>query len=643
MTFAWPVLSIQVAPDKTPFQDLGPEDWVTVGEVAEDRRYTSFSMRRGRQDQYARFEASSMTATVDISGDFDIEAGFAAFGLPMAPLRALLTYKGDEYVLWRGYLGPEPWRPEIAWHGDVATVEVEGFDRMAVFAWIKTPIWNGALFPESHGADWWLTGDVGFPVLGDGEEIPDFSGTGGVATIDAPSGKAVYFSDSITNVNISNPSMVLEEGVRVRSPEALIMPDGDEDDVTCYFFWLGNESPGGVDQEIIRQEKFGGALRWRVLCVPDGTIRLDLYDGSGTFTTSVTVTNPGGRWDDNQSHFILVRHIGGTKSELCVDGEQAYETATPLDKVRASDLVMGRDNTDQIQTFDEVVFLRHTLSDIELDAILFFVNGDVAPWTGDTFEERLYRWYKVSHFNFGAVDEAQWHNGSGTVATYWGVDNMPTDLAGALAVTADFEMGAVYCLRTGHVRARTIDALTNPAHADEYVTPAIHLTDEPSPAPSPPPAPRGGPQFSGLRLDRVINEVNTTFRSVDLRTLQETRHQVRARDQASVDRYGLRDQEFVTDVQDWATAARFGAMVVAKRKAPPVEIDAVSLTPCAEGDDSLMDWLVRDCELERAVKVTATPNVGGQYVATLNVQAEAWDWDQSANPPLRVTLNLAQS
>lgn len=642
-------LHLEVALSSGPFDPVTDPDFTDLTD-----RILAFKMQRGRQDQLDTFETGTVDITLDNTDrmlDPDWDGGLVyrldGEGLPLCPVRVTVDWDGDNYPLFYGYLGPEGWRQTGAAYGKEATASLFAVDALSLMSSsVDYPIDVWEVLVRALHPDWWIRGDGDDPIVSDGQGIPDRAGTGSSALVVADPGLGIYMGDSIITPQSQNPAMLLESTTALFSPAADVMPDGNENDATILvWFKVGD---GATDQELIRQQTFGGDVRWRALLVPGGggpgtgTVRLDIYDGAGTVISDITVAEPGGGWDDDDPHLLLIRIDGGIETKMWVNGVGASETTDPIDYVRTSDLIIeaSENNT----WFDEVTYWRRRLDDDEIAAILLATGGGAGPFYGDNFRDRLSHWFAVATAGIVDItiyDSSEWHIGPldedlphWDVGRYGGV---PTTLYGALFLTADSHDGALWATRGGSVRVRSITALTADAYTSQYVTPVAHLTDEPSPDPGLLPVRRSKVEFSGTRLDRVVNRSIRYFGVPDNVYAPSTVSMTRE-DQESIARFGPRAESKTSIVQDWSFQDYLARYQVFSYRQPPVEVEAVTVWPLI--DEGAAEFVASRLELERAVQVTHTPPVGDPTVMLLNVQREEWSW---VGLDCTVTLNLAAS
>ena len=556
-------------------------------------------------------------------------------GLPMSPVKVTATYDGTTSDVFYGYLGPECWVDRPAAVGTESVVTMNAFDRAGLYArreMFRPGAWGlicGYLDPE-----WWVTGDVDFPALSNGNTIPNMVATtdgegatvGGVVGSDyvycaPPSGQAPYCDTS------SDPTIRTGANCYITAAADDIMAGVDQDDTTDAIFWAGDEQVS--DQGIMGAVSPGGStLRWKVVCNSSGELVLSVYNSGGSLLSSATApSNPaagsGGRWDTLQPIHIIVRHEGGTESKLYANGETAT-TGTAIAEVLESDIVLGAGP--DVHYFWHHQHWNRKLSDAEISVPTIYLGTYLGPWRGDTLTQRIGHLYDA----FGLTNDATVHigadDGDYTVGMYED-ESAYTSFMGALLNAAYQWGGIAWADKSGGIRIRSITAPDNATHATHYATACANFTDEVSPAGSPTPLRRGPVTFTGYDGDAIVNEFKVQFQFggesgafVDPTTVTVARA-----DFDSVAQYGRKTSNITTTVGEWEWAIDMADALVARYATPHRDMEALDLYPW--GDDDLTTWILEEAELERAVDVTYTPPSGGSATTvTLSILGIRWKW-----------------
>lgn len=463
-------------------------------------------------------------------------------------------------------------------------------------------------------------------------------------------------------------SMGIKPFVRLVSPEADVFPDGDLDAYTVSLMWRAanydNGSLAGIGQAEIFTVTSAGSRRLRCWIDGDdgGAMKLTVYDGAGAALTTLTAPDPathgsssyGENYDDLNPHGIVVRVVGGTSVSFFVDGGSVTETTTVPTDAYAGDVTLGEVPTGVYPRalFDELLVFHRALSDNDCGRLATAPNLDKTWGRGDTPAERLAYYYASAQW-YTLADELDQvmpppasivdPDPEVTLAGVEEVGSWPSTLGGAVVQVADGIAGDVYAIRDGRVRVRSVLALTDPDLAAVFATPSANFTDAPSPDPSPQPLRRGPLKLTGTRLDRVITAVKIEHTSVPAGSVSSVPiDAVFMLERAS--RFGRREASWRLATESRLVPPALAEVVLDRYELPPVELQAVDLSPHLEGADAgaLMDWLVANLDLEVPVMATDTPPTGDPVVFDL-LHVQGWTWSAGEGVDMSVSLNLAKS
>lgn len=629
---ALPGLTVEVALETGPNDTPGGGDWTDLSD-----RVLSFNMKRGREDRTAEFEPGTVSLVLDNSDDeldplrvgslVDLSTNQ---GLPLCHIRIQVTYNAVDYPLFYGFIGPECWIVERNRVDAGSTVRLDAVDRLGYFAQVGLPSSLYAAQVKWLAPAWWVRGIGGDVAAGNGDALRDSSGNGVVGEISASGADVIFETASLVDGD-SDSAMLNQAGVAGFTDDATLIAARANMTMAC--IWKGTTDT--VDQEIMRQRNMtSGFVRWRVECQVGGAIVATIYDTAGSATDFVSApANPAsaGRWDDGEPHIIFCRVEGGTRMRIWVDG-QRDECVASIPATIAGRVIFGGGS--EVASFDEVAYWDSALPTLDINSITDAFTG-TAPFAGDTFEERLERWWDLTDHPRSGTD-LESDRGSTEPTAMLGVSDMPSTLAEAFDSTAESFIGATYATRSGAVRVRTLGATAafrgGPfvGNSGDYLTVQATLTDLPAPSAAPPPVRRSRPEFYGIRADRIVNVSRVTWSGLTFSM----------RNDASVARYGERVREWTCDMADVLDATAAADAEVSDSLLsfadPRFEMKPVTIWPLI--DDNAAQFAFVDCELECRVTVEWTAADGLISSTELNVQAESWSWSGS---DLTVDLTLA--
>ncbi len=624
-------LVVKVALSKGPNDTVVDEDFTDLSD-----RVLGFSMDRGRDDRTQSFDPGTCTILLD-NDDRDLDplrSGSlvelaANKGLPLCPIRVSVDYDGSEHRIFTGYIGPEPWVPESTRIGGKQAVRLPAFDRLAYMALLGLPSSPFAMQLRWLEPDWWIRGMLPSQLsAGAATEIADSSGNGYDGIVSGGSG-VVYNVASLVDGD-DDTALGHEASVSIYTDAApLIAANAD---VTMCCVWRG--VPNASDQEIMRQRvTSGGVVRWRLECQAGGDLVAIVYDSSGTPTDFVAApANPndaGGRWDDDTPHIIFVQIDGGTRLRVRVDNESDSVTAS-IPATTAGRVIFGGGVAGA--TFDEVAFWKRLVSNADVDRLASAFMG-TAPFEADGLEDRLERWWDTTVHPRGGSDLEVRLALADDVPLLRGVESVPDNLADAFRLSVDSFRGSLWVKRDGTVVARTAKEIKEDlSEGDDTPVLLADLEDPPTENEQGDPytiVRRSQPEFTGMRLDRIVN--------VERLTIGGTTYEQRIDD--SIAQFGER-------VQSWTSEAYVSALDpppltdladLAAMSQPTWDVGALTVWPLI--DAGAADFMFTACELETEVDLQWTDG-GIEFLSSLQVQGESWTWNGT---DLEVELRVGRS
>lgn len=610
----------------------GPNDTVVDGDFTDlSDRVLAFDMQRGRQDRTGDYEPGTISVELDNSdraydplwprSEVWLPDGQ---GLPLSPVRVDGSRDGGTtwHRLFTGYLGPECWKPTRYRVDGKITCRLEAVDRLGVMAQTALPSSVFAAQVQWLAPDWWIRGIGGDVTAGDTDNLRDSSGNDYLSEISAGVGDVMFEVASMVEGD-SDSAMTLEAGVAgYTDATALTAATAD---VTMCCVWRG--TPDGVDQEIMRQRN-GSTVRWRVECQTTGDIVAIIYDSGGTATDFVAApanpNDPGGRWDDDTPHIIFVQIDGGTRLRIRVD-EQSDSVTASIPATVAGRVIFGGGS--QTASFDEVAFWTRLVSNADVDRIASTFMG-TEPFDDDTLAQRINRWWDLTDMPRGGSDVVL-HEGDLEVTNLHGLRSIPGSLAEAIQNTAASFRGVAFTQRDGALRVRTHEALYNTDWDAFYLDQIAALTDEAAPTYDVPVVRRSRPQFTGVRLDRVVNVSKVTWRDLTFTM----------RNDASVARYGERTREWTSELADVLQAVALADAevndAVFNLASPPPEIEAVTVYPSI--DANAAEVCFETLELEQRVFVFGDEGELSWYFLA-HVIGERWRWERGTDVTVELSL-----
>ena len=653
MTLADGQIVVRVALELGPFDTPTSPDWTDLTD-----RVRGYRDRRGRTDVLREFQPGTADVVLD-NGDRMLDpsnpdgllySGATRIGLPLCPVQIGVMWGGVEYPKFYGYLGPEAWPGDTAPHGPSGTVTLSVVDALGHSPGLPQDPWGlviTALQPE------WLSrmDDFEFPVLDDGSHVPN-SLTGAYGTVEGTTGISRPYDANTSGIGVMAPGLLLSGDHLVRFPAAELFPGGDEESFSLMGWWMAQDEMTTGEATVMRMvHPFTGVNRWSITVdSADGIAYVTTFDAAETVVDTASIDLPGDRWDVSHGKHLIVVVFDGAAAEMTVWFGGYSETLTCPTLLYASDLLIGPSPVDVV--FDEIATWRRKLDYLAEIAPVFLGIAGLSYWAGQTIADRLGRWIEVTGRTITVDDTNQWHLTADDALALWGVIRnrpqteigkpimygtvtLPANLADAYQITAAYAGGVRYATKLNVLRARNIQALTDPEYAEYYAT-AVTFTDEDATL-STDEYRHAGVEVTGLRIDRVINAAAVHFLYQEDEPPDVTLASpmtCQARDWDSIQRYGLRIDETESEWAQWPLNQTLVELKVNRFKQPRQEIENLHLDPL--GDDDLGEWLATTCELELACDVVYTP-AGSDPItcAGLNIQQIEWNWT-----PERWTVDL---
>jgi len=588
-------------------------------------RLRSFTMKRGRQDETAKFEAGSATFILDGSdGLLDPLESSSLFTLalapPYTPVRLRITWGGVAYTVFYGFMVDGP-RPITDGRSRERLYEVECTDLMGWASSVDSPPSRWGCLVADTAPNVWVTGEASLtPATGadnatiwnQGSNAGDLRFVGGPAgVLNLDTGLVPSESGAALRLSATSPDLA-----RVETPVAL--PDEATFGVAVWF-----KTADIAARRFLVSQPF----RWYIALNADGTVTAASVNSSGVDVLAVSTVVGDGAHDNNATHLAVANfdRTGG-QITLYTDFDASGGVVGPTFGWATGDAVLSVGELlvtgTASPTIDDVVYWRTppnftpTETAWQADKLV----ADTAPvWDGDTLTQRL------SHLA-GAVRvytiTAQAHS---SAAMTFGAIEPPADLASGWQQTAAYVGGAAWVTRTGDLRVRDYKALTDPAYAANYSTTKALLSDvliddDTSTV-------RVSKRSrTGFRQDRIVNQVDISnvggaSGTVPLRS--------RSFDRGSRATYGLRGQSFASEVSRTSFedhAPLIGQAIIDRYKVPSLEIGSLVIEPW--GNNTATQYVLADLELETSAVYTESVPEGGVLVdARVCVQGESWSWD----------------
>lgn len=633
MSWSPPLLIVKVALALGPSDTPTEPDWTDLS----DRVRGDARGRRGRSDARAAFSPGTVEVDLDNSDRMldplnpdGLVYAADGLGLPLCPVLIAWRWNGTDHTVFSGFLTGECWQTTTAPHGETSRVKLQAVDEIGCSTGLPVGYWE--VFTQATAPDWWLKMDGGFPVLADGSEIPNRSGSGGSAVVYSPSGISRYVQSETGSQVSPTPSARIVADNTVTSPASLVMPDGDAMNLTTWVFFQAKSAvaTGDTARIVSMTDPGGSTLRWEVWISDDGEAHAASYDAAGTLIAADVIDRTAtgvSRWDDGTPRLVIVRFTSGNNMDVWVGGATLTGgTLTAAAAVYESDLVLGPSTVDAV--YDDLVLWRRDLTDELIAGTVLAAASIVYPWHGDVWADRLGHWFDAAGKTVDVDVTDEWHmpvpdGDDGLFGIGQLTPSVPATLFQALDDTTGFAGGCTWVTREGRFRCRSVQALTDPFYAPHYSDTSAVFTDADS---------LGDGEYrhagvvpSGTDIDTVINRVEVLFyrRQNPPSNVQPAAFVIRPGDDESIARYRLREEPFQTEWWGWIANSDVADAMLARYAHPAPGIHTVSLD--ALGDDDLTTWLAETCELELAVDVAYTPFGKDQIVAEgLNIQQITW-------------------
>ena len=588
-------------------------------------RLRSFTMKRGRQDETAKFEAGSATFILDGSdGLLDPLESSSLFTLalapPYTPVRLQITWGGVGYTVFYGFMVDGP-RPITDGRSRDRLYEVECTDLMGWAASVDSPQSRWGCLVADTAPEVWVTGEASLtPATGadnvtiwnQGSNAGDLRFVGGPAgELNLQTGLVPSESGAALRIRANSPDLA-----RVETPA--VLPDDGTFGVAVWF-----KLPDFATRRFLVSQPF----RWYIAVNANGTVTAASTNSAGADVLTVSTVVGDGAHDNDATHCVVANfNRTGGQITLYTDFAPLGYVAGPTFGWATGDAVLSVGELlvtgTTSPTIDDVVYWRTppnftpTETAWQADKLV----ADTAPvWDNDTLTQRL------SHLA-GAVRvytiTAQAHS---SAAMTFGAIEPPADLASGWQQTAEYVGGAAWVTRTGDLRVRDYKALTDATYAANYSTTKVLLSDvviddDTSTV-------RVSKRSrTGFRQDRIVNQVDISnvggaSGAVPLRS--------RSFDRGSRTTYGLRGQSFASEVSRTSFedhAPLIGQAIIDRYKVPSLEIGSLVIEPW--GNNTATQYVLADLELETSAVYTESVPDGGVLVdARVRVQGESWSWD----------------
>lgn len=633
---------------------LGPTDTPSGGDWTDlsDRVRGQARCRRGRGDVRSGFSPGTVTVTLDNTdrmldplNPVGLVYPADGNGLPLCPVQISWEWASVESVVFTGFLSGECWQADPAHHGPDSTVELNAVDEMGCSTGLPSEPW--VLFTQALAPDWWLRMDGGFPVLADGSLIPNRSGSGGSAIMVSPSGISRYVQPTSYSFRAAPAARIVTYNL-FGSVAADIMPDGDENNVTvwCFFATASALGTGESARLMTMVEPGGGLSRWGITLDDDGECHATTYDAGGTLVDTAMIDRTGtgvSRWDDQETHLLIVRFTSGNNMRVwCGGATLTGGDLTATSTVYESDLICGPSDLDVI--YDEVALWRRSLSDDTVAGAILATGGQIGPWHGDDWLDRLGHLYDAVGKTVDVDVTDEWHMPSPDpddgLHGIGDISQVPTTLAAAMEQVASWAGGTAWVTREGRWRVRSVQALDDVTYDAAYKAVTATFTDRDDTL-DVNEYRHAGVEPSGTDEDTVINRVEIKFytRRDGSTDPRPQGFEVYPQDDESVARYGIKSEQFASDWWGWAANYTVSDAMLERYAQPYAGVRTIRLD--ATGDDDLTTWLAETCELELAVAVTWTPfGADPVTIDVLNIQQIDL---QITNETLTCDLTVARS
>lgn len=659
--------------------ELGPNDeypalltdpaWTNLTD-----RVKGYRDRRGRSDVLQLFQPGTAEVTLDNSDrmldpsnpDGLLFSGVDPIGLPLCLVKITQYWNGTEYDKFTGYLGPEGWPGDVASYGESGEVTLNVMDQLGHSPALPPDAW-GVVMASLHPEWWSRMDDFEFPVLDDGSPVPNSIGTDH-AEVEGTTGiSRAWNGGAYDAIGVMTPGLLLAGDHIVRIPNASIMPDGDQDKFTVMLWWSSRtELEAGEAYVMQMVHPFTSVPRFDIYVDSvDGDAYVTTYDSGGSVVDTATIHDSllWGRWDHpNSKHLVIAQWDAGSPSNLTVWFGGISATLNIPGDLYVSDLILGAGNGVVDSIFDEVATWRQVFNDTAVIAPILLAASGLSWWAGQTFSDRLGGWIEATGRDVTVDDTNEWHMPAPMTQSLWGLirnkveidyggnysvgrATLPDNLADAFQITVESGGGARWATKGGRLRARVLESLTDPTWAEHYATPVL-FTDADATLDAGEYR-HASVEVTGLRLDRVVNDASVKFlysdqEPPDIDTAVEL--VCRKRDIESIARYQRRAWEVDTEWAQWPLNQTMAELVVERYAQPRQEFQNVRLDPRGTGADSvaLAEWLIVDCELEKACTVTYTP-FGADPVTVEGLNIQQIQTDYRDPDDWTVDLVVAQS
>lgn len=654
----FPTFTVELAAGQTPKTALGSLVWTEIG-----NGLLGFTMKRGRQDNTARFEAGQCTLTFDnralpseanhldendsssLIGDLD--------GAPGTPIRVTATWDGSDYVLFRGFT-LSGWVPEGQRHR-ARTVTVTCTD---LLGWHQQTI-----LPSSRFGCWAMANEP--LVYFDGRMARTLPIDDDFVVNAGSLGDGHYFTDAgFSSDLVQVPSIVPGSG----TGSFLWASTADVDGITAddaasqsaeveVVVWFQNSNDsGGVTPMTLYNvtnstEGAGGTVVGGSLGATDEvTATIALPTGGGTFTAT---TSAADSFRDGNTHLARVLYeassgtSGNRRIRLFTDLDNASTTGLTQRATIGGGYVGVSDfgTADPVGVVGDLAYFDHfTDGDFFTFGLDEAAAGRDLLWAGDTIEERIEHAFAAAQIpmptlvveDVPAADLDQIVPGRSLTET-------------CHAAAAAFG-GGVYVTRDGELRAHNYSGF----YTESGVTKATVYFMRDS-------APITGFWFqyikstrTGTRLDRIINEAAITCSAVQSSGFTSSYQDgadynltgtVTARDSASIDRYSTKSFSYSSEASNDDDLVAWAQWLVDNFKDPPIEVGDIVLKPVFHGRDSsdtyLATWLFEELEIGTPIFYRDEYADGSAAVADGEFVVDSEQWSYKGGTDLTVTVRIS--
>jgi len=579
-------------------------------------RLRSFTMKRGRQDETAKFEAGSATFILDGSdGLLDPLESSSLFTLalapPYTPVRLRITWGGVAYTVFYGFMVDGP-RPITDGRSRERLYEVECTDLMGWASSVDLPHTRWGIAVAESAPDVWVTGEAslipaepnaGAIIWNKGTDTSQFRFVG------APNTQLVE-GDALVPGDTGSAFRISAAGGVAKIESAANLAD---DSVFGAAVWF--KTPDLLASRLLISQPF----RWYIRVNANGTVSAALVNSVGADVVVASTLVGDGVHDDDVAHLAIAefdRSGGVVSAKIYTDKISTGYTNTSLGPVGSG-----------AQTLSISELLSATTVGPTVDDAVYWADPPIltaGSWNATTHASNTALvWYgdlladRIAHLAAAGGAPVLVDVEAPAAAVFDAIDP-PGSLADGFQAAATAAGGVVWVDRSGSLRVRDYKALTDPAYAANYsntkaLLSDVLIDDDTSTV-------RVSKRSrTGFRQDRILNRVNVSV----------TGRSSLSRDVDSESVYGAREKSIaaaLTPASFDLHAPVFGQQIIDRFKAPSLEIGGLVIEPW--GNNAATQYVLADLELETSAVYTESVPDGGVLVdARVRVQGEAWSWD----------------